>query len=134
MFRRDLFRRNFLHQSACGFGAFAAASLFADWSRGDTIGQPTLPVTGLHHAAKAKRVIFLFMQGGVSQVDSFDPKPLLDSRDGEMINFDDPREVANQTTTHEVFVEVSAVRRVRQVGFGLVSSHGPACRQDGVHS
>jgi Protein of unknown function (DUF1501) len=98
MFQRDLFRRDILRQSACGFGAFAAASLFADWSRGDTIGQPTRPVTGLHHAAKAKRVIFLFMQGGVSQVDSFDPKPLLDSRDGEMINFDDPREVANTGT------------------------------------
>jgi hypothetical protein len=51
--------------------------------------------SGLHHPAKAKRVIFLFMQGGVSQVDSFDRKPILEARDGEMVPFDDPREFAN---------------------------------------
>ena len=51
--------------------------------------------SGLHHPAEAKRVIFLFMQGGVSQVDSFDRKPILEERDGEMVPFDDPREFAN---------------------------------------
>jgi len=53
---------------------------------------------GGHFPARAKRVIFLFMQGGVSQVDSFDRKPLLYERDGELISFDDPREVANTGT------------------------------------
>jgi hypothetical protein len=38
---------------------------------------------GLHHAAKAKHVIFLFMNGGLSQVDSFDPKPALDKYHGQ---------------------------------------------------
>ncbi len=38
------------------------------------------------------------MQGGVSQVDSFDYKPLLEKRDGEQISFDDPREFANSGT------------------------------------
>nr|MBA2304182.1 DUF1501 domain-containing protein [Acidobacteriota bacterium] len=38
---------------------------------------------GLHHVAKAKHVIFLFMNGGVSQVDSFDPKPMLDKYNGQ---------------------------------------------------
>jgi hypothetical protein len=77
-------RRAFLQQSACGFGSLAAASLLAQHSTGE-----------LHHTPRAKRVIFLFMQGGVSQVDSFDPKPLLDQRDGQMMPFDDSREFAN---------------------------------------
>src|SRR5574339_1239337 len=38
---------------------------------------------GLHHAAKAKHVIFLFMNGGLSQVDSFDPKPALEKYHGQ---------------------------------------------------
>jgi len=38
---------------------------------------------GLHHVAKARHVIFLFMNGGLSQVDSFDPKPMLDKYDGQ---------------------------------------------------
>jgi hypothetical protein len=39
--------------------------------------------TGLHHPARAKHVIFLFMNGGLSQVDSFDPKPMLDKYHGQ---------------------------------------------------
>jgi hypothetical protein len=40
-------------------------------------------------------VIFLFMQGGPSQVDTFDPKPLLEAKDGERLAFDDARAIAN---------------------------------------
>ena len=43
---------------------------------------------------KAKRVIFLFMAGGVSHIDSFDHKPELDRLDGKMMDFDDARSVA----------------------------------------
>lgn len=78
------YRRTFLQQTACGFGGLAAASLLAR----NTLGQT-------HHAPRAKRIIFLFMQGGVSQVDSFDPKLLLEQRDGQMMPFDDSREFAN---------------------------------------
>jgi hypothetical protein len=45
--------------------------------------------------ARAKRVIFLFMQGGPSHVDTFDYKPLLADRDGQMLAFDDARVIAN---------------------------------------
>src|SRR5215207_11663006 len=38
---------------------------------------------GLQHVARAKHVIFLFMNGGLSQVDSFDPKPMLDKFHGQ---------------------------------------------------
>ncbi len=90
-------RRNLLQSTACGFGTIAAASLLSRWSRGSTanIGNEAIS-DGLHFPAKAKRVIFLFMQGGVSQVDSFDHKPLLARRDGEMVGFDDAREFANK--------------------------------------
>ena len=39
----------------------------------------------LHHAAKAKRVIYLFMAGGPSQLETFDYKPLLNQRNGEQL-------------------------------------------------
>ena len=48
-----------------------------------------------HHLPRAKRVIFLFMQGGVSHVDSYDYKPRLEQDDGKMMAFDDARVVAN---------------------------------------
>ena len=92
-------RRSFLHSTACGFGSVAAASLLSQWTNGSrAMGSASFGSSGLHHLAKAKRVIFLYMQGGVSQVDSFDYKPLLASRDGEMADFDDAREFANKGT------------------------------------
>lgn len=90
-------RRNLLQSTACGFGTIAAASLLSRWSRGSTASIRNEAISdGLHFPAKAKRVIFLFMQGGVSQVDSFDHKPLLARRDGEMVGFDDAREFAKK--------------------------------------
>ena len=69
-----LTRRQCLQQSANGFGAIALASLF---------GQRGLAAPRLrHYAAKAKRVIFCFMDGGVSHVDTFGPKPKLDALHG----------------------------------------------------
>jgi hypothetical protein len=87
-------RRTFLNSTACGFGSLAAASLLAQWNGVQAKDAPSSG--GLHHVARAKRVIFLFMQGGVSQGDSFDYKPLLHSRDGEMVSFTDAREFANK--------------------------------------
>ena len=72
-------RRDLLRQASCGFGAVAAAALLSrDAARASTGVLPAL-----HHAAKAKSVIFLYMDGGVSQVDSFDPKPLLERHAGQ---------------------------------------------------
>lgn len=84
-------RREFLARNACGFGALAAASLLTSESR----SQESAELGGLHHAPRAKRVIFLFMQGGVSQVDSFDRKEQLQLRDGEQVGFTDSRQLAN---------------------------------------
>jgi len=92
-------RRLFLNSTACGFGSLATASLLSHWATEPRVfAKEIAKSSGLHHPAKAKRVIFLFMQGGVSQVDSFDRKPLLDQRDGEMMEFDDAREFANKGT------------------------------------
>jgi len=84
-------RRDWLKLTGCGFGSLALAGL----SHAET--NPLAPKP-LHHAAKAKRVIFLFMQGGVSHVDSYDYKPRLDQDDGKMVAFDDARMVANTGT------------------------------------
>src|SRR4029078_10203322 len=46
-------------------------------------GAAAPPVRRTHHAAKAKHVIFLFMNGAPSHVDTFDPKPMLDKFDGK---------------------------------------------------
>ena len=69
-----LSRRQLLQQSACGFGALAMQGLLANESKGvaEVAGKagPLVPKRP-HFAASAKRVIFLFMHGGVSHVDSF---------------------------------------------------------------
>lgn len=59
----------------------------------------------VHFPARAKRVIFLFMQGGPSHVDTFDYKPLLEKHDGENRTFDDARVLAKTKTItkHRVF-------------------------------
>jgi hypothetical protein len=96
-------RREMLRASACGFGSMALAAMLQDAGLGATTGgtgtagsaKPgPLAAKPPHFAPKAKRVIFLFMAGGVSQVDSFDHKPLLDKRDGESHEFRDARNVA----------------------------------------
>jgi len=118
-------RRELLRNSACGFGALATYGLLcpsttslADEANA-SFGRRILGLEGLHHRAKAKRVIFLFMQGGISQVDSFDPKPILDKRDGEMIAFDDAREFANTRKlggTHRVMKSPWSFKQYGQCG------------------
>jgi hypothetical protein len=71
-------RRDWLKASANGFGLVALSSLLADPAYGNPIAPP-----GSHFSPKAKRVIFCFMDGGVSHVDSFDPKPKLAEVDGQ---------------------------------------------------
>jgi hypothetical protein len=68
-------RRDALCRIGGGFGMMAFASLVGDSLA--AAGFDSQQNGGLHHPAKAKRVIFLFMNGGLSQVDSFDPKPAL---------------------------------------------------------
>src|SRR5215210_2308761 len=55
-----------------------------------------------HHPAKAKAVIFLFMSGGVSHVDSFDPKPKLTTDHGKSVTLDHP-ETRNRPGYEKLF-------------------------------
>ena len=76
-------RRTFLWNSGGGFGGFALAHLLGREALGTPKGRPELN-GGLHHRAKAKRVIQLFMSGAASQCDTFDYKPLLNSKAGQV--------------------------------------------------
>ena len=79
-------RRDALCRMGSGFGMLAFASLVGDSlaAAGITEGQQqTGENRALDHPARAKHVIFLFMNGGLSQVDSFDPKPMLDKYHGQ---------------------------------------------------
>ena len=85
----DLSRRSMLKNTACGFGSVALAALMADPSYAglgaldsDADSDNSMAPKQTHFAAKAKRVIYLYMDGGPSQVDSFDPKPLLEKENG----------------------------------------------------
>jgi hypothetical protein len=73
-------RREALRMASCGFGAVAAAALVAR-DRSLAASSGVLPAP--HHPARATSVIFLYMDGGVSQVDSFDPKPALGQHAGK---------------------------------------------------
>jgi hypothetical protein len=88
-----LSRRDFLKSTGCGFGYMALAGLTGQ-ALSAAAADP-LAAKAPHFPARAKRVIFLFMQGGVSHVDSYDHKPRLDKDDGKMFSFDDARQRAN---------------------------------------
>jgi hypothetical protein len=81
-----------LQRTAAGFGHLALAAMLADESRAEPArAVDPMAVRAPHFPARAKRVIFLFMAGGPSHVDTFDPKPLLDRDDGKPLPFDKPR-------------------------------------------
>ncbi|HEX6984716.1 MAG TPA: DUF1501 domain-containing protein [Planctomycetaceae bacterium] len=83
-------RRELLRRSAVGFGSLALASLLAEDAAASSPADPLAPKLP-HLPARAKRVVFLFMKGGPSHVDTFDPKPKLDRDDGKPLPFEKPR-------------------------------------------
>jgi len=74
-----------LQSAACGFGGLALAGLMGEGALGSDARRP-LAVRPPHFAARAKRVIFLFMWGGPSHVDMFDPKPQLNKQAGKPLS------------------------------------------------
>ena len=87
-------RRSFLTESGGGLGAIALASLLA--SDGQLISDDRQANkglgTGLHHPARAKRVVQFFMAGAASHIDLFDFKPDLITLDGQPSDFGEPVE------------------------------------------
>jgi hypothetical protein len=102
-------RREWLQGGALGFASLALEALLARTSAAASPaseGRPPLAVPGSrnplaqrlpHFRPRAKRVIFLFMHGGPSQVDTFDWKPLLERDHGKPLPFPKPRVVFAQT-------------------------------------
>jgi hypothetical protein len=82
-------RRDALRQIACGFGGIALTGLLSPQAAASG-GNPLAPRRS-HFLARAKRVIFLFMHGGVSHVDTFDPKPKLAQMDGKPLPIPKPK-------------------------------------------
>lgn len=79
-------RRQWLKTSACTIGAAAAQAEFARTCLAAIPGEahPLAPKPG-HHEPKAKRLIFILLSGGMSQVDTFDPKPALKRDEGKVV-------------------------------------------------
>lgn len=95
-------RRQMLTQAANGFGAVALSSMLAEsgaWAAPDAAPTSSLTSKPTHFPAKAKHIIFLYMDGGPSQVDTFDPKPMLEKHDGknpyEVLGKVEPTQFAN---------------------------------------
>ncbi len=95
-------RRQLLRSTAVGFGNLALASMLAEKVAPGVTGASPPPTDPLaprqpHFAPRAKRVIFLFMAGGPSHVDTFDHKPLLQRDHGRPYPFARPRVIFNAT-------------------------------------
>jgi hypothetical protein len=82
-------RRDFLRRAGCGFGGLALASMLAKASN-PPLRNPLAP-RPTHFAAKAKSVIWIFLDGGPSHIDLFDPKPTLQRLHGQPLPASFPR-------------------------------------------
>lgn len=101
-------RRQMLRQFANGFGMLGLVSLLSS----PALGQQTAAAP--HFAARAKRVIFLFMSGGPSHVDLFDPKPKLAELNGKPLPFEKPK--LERTKTGNLFASPYTFQKHGQSG------------------
>jgi uncharacterized protein (DUF1501 family) len=104
-------RRAVLERSSLGFGWLAFNGLLADrgFAGNITLPQPTLPV-------RAERVVWFFMDGGLSHVDSFDHKPLLEKENGQPLKVADKKEDITGRTTPNVMASPWTFRRYGRCG------------------
>src|SRR5712671_5640277 len=121
-----LTRRQFFGRSATGLGALALASilnenLFAETPGADASGSPlqsfgVLPK--LHHAPKAKRVIYLVMSGGPSHIDLFDYKPALRKLHGTELpdSIRNGQRITGMTSGQKSFPCVAPIYKFNQHG------------------
>jgi|694.fasta_scaffold28885_2 hypothetical protein len=80
----NLSRRHWIQQCGMGFGSLALANLLSS----DSVGSSFSGAVPTHFPGTAKHIIHVFLNGGVSQVDTFDPKPELTKRAGQMLPYD----------------------------------------------
>ena len=76
-------RRDFFARAGSGLASIALASMLQEDGRAATVAPDPLAPKGPHYPPKAKSVIWLFMEGGPSHIDLFDPKPKLNELSGQ---------------------------------------------------
>jgi hypothetical protein len=127
-------RRDMLRRFASGFGMLGLAGLLADEVRAAAVSPESalnpLAVKPSHYAARAKRIIFLFMSGGPSHVDLFDPKPRLARDNGKPLPFEMPKLV--RTKTGNVLQSPFKFKKHGQAGIDVTDllPHTAACIDD----
>jgi hypothetical protein len=128
-------RREFLFQSGSGLGGIALNWLAARDARASDapVGRNPLAAKKPHHAPKAKRVIFMFMVGGPSQMDLFDPKPALAKWAGKPLPESTGRPKSQFTSGGEVVLpSTRAFKKHGQSGLELsdLLPHLASCADD----
>ena len=121
-----LSRREMLRYCANGFGMLGLSALLADEARAAVATKISAPNSDANNplsskapmfAARAKRVIFLFMAGGPSHVDTFDPKPQLAARNGQPLPFEKPH--LERTKTGNLLASPWQFKKYGQAGIDV---------------
>src|SRR6266436_6643798 len=125
-----LTRRQALLRCANGFGGLALSALLADAAPANERALDPMKLRPAHFAPKAKSVIFLFMDGGVSHVDSFDPKERLQKESGKPLPLARPQHVRAVSAT--LFGSPFEFQRYGQCGASVSSlfPHVATCVDD----
>ena len=125
-----LSRREMLHRSGLGLGMLGLAGLVSPDAlaanlsgTSDGLANPMTPKAP-HFAAKAKHVIHIFANGGPSHVDTFDPKPSLAARAGQMLPMENLRDRAQDRRGLSLAVQVPEIWAKRNRGQRAVLAHG----------
>jgi len=120
----QLTRRLALQSLASGFGYLAFAGLAHDQAaRGQNTSGEGLAIKPTHFPARARRVIFLCMNGGPSHVDLFDHKPKLSDKEGQKTR------LAGKCRSTGFAISVQTARRIGTMVFGIASEPGCARRR-----
>ena len=123
-----LSRRESLQRFANGFGMLGLASVLGESAHASAAPEALLPQT--HFPPKARRIIFLFMSGGPSHVDTFDPKPKLRELDGKPLPFEKPK--LERTKTGNLFGSPYTFSKHGQSGIEIseLFPHVASCADD----
>jgi hypothetical protein len=113
-------RREFFTAAGSGLAAIALANILAEDAHAASVTAAPDPLApkAPHHKPKAKAVIWLFMEGGPSHVDLFDPKPLLDKLNGQPVpdSIGKPKQTANGTAANTLMAPKRTWKQFGQSG------------------